>query len=379
VRTVRTSETDTRVDVRVLATGAALPGDPLTNDDLEQLCGILPEDVIDGLQVNRRHWIIDPGTGAHRSSNSELAASAARQALGRAAVDPSEVDLLVVSTASPEYHLPAVATFVQERLGLARCAVVEVRSGCAGTMQAFDIARRQVADGTHRTAVVVGSEVVSPVLAPLFLGRDPEDVRLRDRISIYNFGDGAGAMVLRAEPTDDSSPPSFLGAVNRCLGGNRKPGMQIIGGGTDAPVSEQLRRKRPFDLRLDVVESARFGPRVFVEGLADLLAHTGLALADVDACVVPEGNAGYFSSELEEAGLSAADWKLLETCMVENLSDVGATGSAAVPLALDDAWTSGRIQAGDRVLLLAIETSRWIYSGAGLVWTAPAPVPRKTA
>ncbi len=86
--------------------------------------------------------------------------------------------------------------------------------------------------------------------------------------------------------------------------------------------------------------------------------------------MVPEGNAGYFSSELEEAGMSAEDWKLLAPKLVENLSDVGATGSAAVPLALDDAWTSGRVRAGDRVLLLAIETSRWLYAGAALTWTA---------
>ena len=91
--------------------------------------------------------------------------------------------------------------------------------------------------------------------------------------------------------------------------------------------------------------------------------------------LVPEGNAGYFSSELEEAGLSAEDWKLLDTRMVENLTDVGATGSAAVPLALDDAWTRGRIRPGDQVLLLAIETSRWSYAGAGLTWTAPNPLP----
>ena len=361
---------ETGHQVRVLSTGAYRPGEPLTNDDLARLCGSLPADILDGLQVTHRHWVIDPATGKHRVSNSEMAAAAARQALERAGVDPADVDLLVLSTASPEYLLPAAVTFVQERLGLTRCAVVEVRSGCAGAMQALDIARSQLAEGSHRTAVVIGSEVISPVLAQIYLGRDPEEVRLRDRISIYNFGDGAGALVLRAEPVADGEPESFLGSVNACIGGDRKPGMQIIGGGTDVPIADQLRRKRMFDLRLDVVESAKFGPRVFVEGLAALLERTGLALADVGACVVPEGNAGYFSSELEAAGMSVEDWKVLSGKLVENLADVGATGSAAVPLALDQAWTSGRIQPGDQVLLLAIETSRWIYSGVGLTWSA---------
>jgi 3-oxoacyl-[acyl-carrier-protein] synthase-3 len=370
-------------NVRLVSTGAYLPGDPLSNSDIERLCGPLPADVLDGLQVTRRHWAIDAATGRHLVTNSEMAAAAARQALRRADLDPADVDLLVTSTASPEYLLPAAVTFVQERLGLRRCAVVEVRSGCAGAMQALEIARGKLADGSHRTAVVIGSEVISPVLAPIYLGREPDAVRLRDRISLYNFADGAGAMVLRAEPlsgggpvtgaepvTASVPPASFLGSVNACIGGDRKPGMQIVGGGTDAPVADQMRRKRMFDLRLDVVESAKFGPRVFVAGLTDLLARTGLSLADVDACVVPEGNAGYFSSELEDAGMSAEDWKALQPKLVENLADVGATGSAAVPLALDHAWTSGRIQPGDRVLLLAVETSRWLYAGAGLTWTA---------
>jgi 3-oxoacyl-[acyl-carrier-protein] synthase-3 len=364
--------------VRIVSTGAYLPGEPLSNRDVERLCGPLPADVLDGLQVRRRHWVIDPETGAHRVGNSEMAAAAARQALDRAGLDPADVDLLVMSTASPEYPLPAAVTFLQERLGLRQCAVTEVRSGCAGAMHALDIARRQLADGTFHTAVVVGSEVTSPLLAPVFLGRDPEAVRLRDRIAIYNFGDGAGAMVLRAEPvTGGESPVGFLGSVNACLGGDRKPGMHIIGGGTDAPVAEQMRRKRPVDLRLDVVESARFGPRVFVAALGDLLRRSGLTLAEVDACVVPEGNAGYFSSELEQAGLSEEDWKLLQGKLVENLSDVGATGSAAVPLALDDAWTTGRIRPGDRVLLLAVETSKWLYAGLALNWTAELPERRR--
>jgi 3-oxoacyl-[acyl-carrier-protein] synthase-3 len=354
--------------VQIVSTGACLPGEPLCNADIERLCGPLPGDILEGLQVQRRHWIIDPATGKHLTGNSEMAAAAADQALRRAGLEPGNVELLVMSTASPEYLLPAAVTSVQQRLGLARCATVEVRSGCAGAMHALDIAFRMMADGQYRTAVVIGSEVISPVLATIYLDRDPESMRLRDRISMYNFGDGAAAIVLR---TVQGAQPAFLGSVNSCLGGDRKPGMQIIGGGTDAPLAEQRRRRRPVDLRLDVIESARFGPRVLVAGLADLLERTGLTIDDIDACVVPEGNAGYFSSELADAGMSAETWRRLQPKLVENLADVGATGSAAVPLALDHAWTSGRVRPDDRVLLLAVETSRWLYAGTGVAWTAP--------
>ncbi|PXX55545.1 3-oxoacyl-[acyl-carrier-protein] synthase-3 [Nocardia tenerifensis] len=352
--------------VTIASTGAYLPGAPLTNADLENLCGTLPSEVLAGLQVQRRHWAIDPKTGRHLVSNADMAEAAARQALDRAGLEPGEVELLVMSTSSPEYHLPAEVTFVQARLGLARCAVIEVRSGCAGAVQALDIAWRMVAAGRYANAVVLGSEVISPLLYPYFDHADPQSVRLRDRIAIYNFGDGAGALVLTAA----EGPDRWHGGVNACMGGDRRPGMHIVGGGTHAPIADQLAAKRLVQLHLDVVESERFGPRVFAEAIDRLLDESGLTIADVAACVLPEGNAPYFTAELEASGMSAETWKTLQAKIVENLTDVGATGSAAVPLALDDAWQRGRIGPGDRILLLAIETSRWIYAGAALTWTA---------
>lgn len=365
--------------VSILATGAHLPGDPLSNDDLARICGPLPDDILEGIQVQRRHWIVDPATGEHRTSTSAMATAAARQALERAGVTAQEVDLIVVSTASPDYLLPVAATYVQEQLGLPHCAVIEVRAGCVGAVQGLDIARRLLADGTYRTALVIGSESVSPLLAPVFLGRDPHSVRMRDRLTVYTFGDAAAAVVLRAgeEGSAEGRPrPAFATAS---MGGDRKPGMLIVGGGTDAPLAEQQRRKRLMDIRLDIPGTAQFGPKVFVEGIHDMLRRSGLTLAEIDACVLPEGNAEYFSSEYGTAGLSAEDQALLSKNIVENLTDVGATGSAAVPLALDAGWAQGRVKPGDTVMLLAIEASRYLYAGLTLGWEAPFPGATATA
>ncbi|MER5732889.1 3-oxoacyl-[acyl-carrier-protein] synthase III C-terminal domain-containing protein [Streptomyces sp. NPDC002138] len=359
--------------VSILATGAHLPGDPLDNDALAKVCGPLPDDVLEGIQVERRHWLIDPATGAHRTSTSAMATAAARQALERAGMEASEVELIVMSTASPDYLLPVAATYVQEQLGLENCAVIEVRAGCVGAVQALDIARRQLADGTYRTALVIGSEAVSPLLAPIFLDKDPYKVRMRDRLTVYTFGDGAGALVLKAGEEGSAHAGSRQVFATRSMGGARKPGMLITGGGTDAPLHEQQRRKRLMDISLDIPGTAKFGPRVFVEGIHDMLRRSGLALADIDHCVLPEGNAEYFASEYGTAGLSAEDQATLGKNIVENLTDVGATGSAAVPLALDAGWADGRITPGDTVLLLAIEASRYLYAGLTLTWDAPTP------
>ncbi|MFF0478778.1 3-oxoacyl-ACP synthase III family protein [Streptomyces sp. NPDC004284] len=360
----------TAYDVKILSTGAYVPGEPLDNATLEKYVGPLPDDVLEGIQVKTRYWMIDPVTGEHRINNSRMAERASRQALERAGVEPEELDLIVVCTATPEYTLPNVATTLQHYLGLESVAAIEIRGACAGWVQALDLARRQLADGTARTALVVGSEAGSPVLAPHFLGKDPARVRMRDRLTLYTFGDGAGAVVMRAEPAGESSADEFA-FVNACVGGLRKPGMEIIGGGTDVPQAEQLRRKQLIQMKIDVPGTTTFGPQVFVRAIQEMARKDGRALGEFDAIVLPEGNADYFADEFESAGLSAEDIRALDGRIVENLAEVGATGSAAVPLSLDAGWTSGRIKPGDRIVLLGIEASRYIYTGLSLTWQAP--------
>jgi 3-oxoacyl-[acyl-carrier-protein] synthase III len=353
----------------LLATGAHLPGEPITNEQLERVAGSLPDEVLEGIQVKTRHWVADLHTGEQSETNSQMGAKAAREALARADLEPQEVDLLVVSTASPEYHLPPTATLVQEHLGLRKCAAIDIRSGCAGAVEALDLARLYLERGDFNTALVIGSETISPLTVPVFLGQDPDKVRMRDRLGIYNFGDGAGAMLLRGE---DQEGIGVLGSAICCVGGDRKPGMQVIGGGTHAPIASQLAAKRLVELKVDVVESGRFTPYVLTEALSETLARCGAAAETIDVCVIPEGNAGYMTDELREAGLLTPEWLALEDKIFENLSLVGATGSAAVPLAVDYAWTTERVKTGNMMMILAIETSKWKYAGMVLPWTAQA-------
>ncbi|HEY1274631.1 MAG TPA: 3-oxoacyl-[acyl-carrier-protein] synthase III C-terminal domain-containing protein [Thermoleophilaceae bacterium] len=360
--------------VKIASTGSYLPGDPIDNATLERLAGPLPEDVLEGIQTKTRHWSVDPETGEHRETNSEMAHKAVVEALELAGVEPGEVELLVVSTASPEYHLPATATFIQEKLGLRSCASIDIRSGCAGAVEALDFARLLVERGAYETAVVVGSEAISPLAVPLYLGQDPDRVRMRDRLGVYAFGDGAAAMVLKADEDGDGG---IVGdAALACVGGERKPGMQVIGGGTHAPIAKQRDAKRLIELKVDVVESGRFTPYVLTEGLQQTLERAGISAESVDMCVIPEGNATYMTDELREADLLTPEWTELEPKIFENLELVGATGSAAAPIALDYAWKTGAVKQGDMVMLLAIETSKWKYGGIVFPWTA-APVPDK--
>ena len=204
----------------------------------------------------------------------------------------------------------------------------------------------------------------------MFRGKTPDGIRMRDRLTLYNFGDGAGAMVLQA--SDEGA--GILGAKSACVGGGKKPGMQIFGGGTAEPLHKQQARKQLVDLKVDVVESGRFTPFVLTEALRELCEVSNVSAESIDRCIIPEGNAGYMTEELRAAGCLTPEWLALQDKILENLALVGATGSAALPLAVDYAWKTGQIKTGDRLMLLAIETSKWKYSGMVLPWTAgPCP------
>jgi len=355
-------------NVHVIGTGGYQPGEPISTATIERLVGPLPPDVQDGLSIETRYWMVDPETGEHRENNSDMALKAARQALDAAGVDAAEVDLMVLATGTPDYPLPQVVNLVQERLGLVRCATLEIRSGGAGVVQALEIARRFLSDGTYRTALVIGSEAISPVLVPIYLDRDPQKIRMRERMPVYMFGDGAGAMVLRASDAAGGLMPGAMA----CIGGDRKPGIHSVGGGTHAPIAEQLKAKRLVDLRVDVVGAGDFTPRMVVEAISETIAASGVDVETVDLCLVPEGNVGWMLDSLTDQGLDQGTWKALTGKIIDNLSAMGAVGCAAVPLFLDAAWRGGRVRQGDRVMLVGVESTKWIYAGALVDWTLPA-------
>jgi 3-oxoacyl-[acyl-carrier-protein] synthase III len=357
-------------EAQIVSTGAYLPGEPITNAELERLAGPLAEEVLAGIRVTQRHWLVHPATGEHRESNSDMAAKAARQALNRAGMSVDDVDLLVTCTGSPEFAMPPMAGFLQDKLGLARCTAIEIRGGCAGSLQALDVARLYIEQGGHRTALVVGSEAISPAVVPLFLGQDPSSLRMRDRLAVYLFGDGAGALALRASENGEG----FLGSVQRSVGGGRRPGMQVVGGGTHAPIQQQRGSSRPQEIRMNVGDIDRMTPHLVAEGLAETLECAGVDAGSIDVCILPEGGEEPVTDALRAAGLLSAQWQELAGKIVENTPMVGATGAATMPLALDYAYSTGRVNRGDRVMLLAVETTKWLYGGMVLTWTVP-PLP----
>lgn len=320
-----------------------------------------------GMRMQRRHWIIDPVTGEHRDSTSGMAAQALAQALARAGMEPEDVDLLIVAAATGDYILPATPTLVQEKLGIASCATLEIRSGGAGVVQGLDLARLYLERGIYETAAVIGADSISPVQAQL-LAKEDRRLKVRDRLLMYMFGDGAGAIVMRRADT-----PGVLAATSRCIGTGRPPGMEVRGGGTHAPYLEQLAGGRPVDLRIDIEAASTFTATLTLEGLGATLRCAELTADAIDHVVTPEADTGWMAAAIAGDATLAGGWAPLAGKVRNALPAVGAPGCAALPLGLDSAWTAGQIQPGERVMLLGMETTKWIYAGMVLDWTANRP------
>ena len=356
--------------VRIVGTGGYQPGEPIPTSTIERLVGPLPDEVREGLSIEQRYWMIDPTSGAHRENNSDMAYKAAVQALETSRLQPKDITLMILATGTPDYPLPPVVNLVQGLLGIEQCATLEIRSGGAGFVQGLEIARMYLESGAHRRALVIGSEAISPVLAPVFLHQDPALVRMRDRMPVYMFGDGAGAVVLEAS---HEAGGLHAGAM-ACIGVLRRPGIQSVGGGTHRPIHEQLAAKRLVDLRVDVVGAADFTPVMATQAIEQSLKASGADVESIDLCLIPEGNVSWMVDSLAESALDMTNWISLGGKVIDSLSTMGAVGCAAVPLFLDDAWRSGRIRMGDRLLLVGVESTKWIYAGCVVDWTMAAPV-----
>src|SRR3954454_16963597 len=299
----------------IAGTGGYQPGEPIPTSEIERMVGPLPDDVRENLSIVQRFWMIDPETGEHRENNADMSYKAAVQALETAEIEAGEIDLMIQATGTPEYPLPATVNLVQGMLGIEKCATLEIRSGGAGWPQGVDIARFYLEQGSYETALVIGSESVSPVLAPIFLGKTPDQIRARDKMPVYMFGDGAAASVIQAKEGDGGLMPGAM----RAIGGTRKPGIWSVGGGSHEPLHVQQAKPRLVDLRVDVVGAGDFTPIMVTEALTDCLARSGVPADSIDHCLIPEGNVGWMLDSLREAGLMTDEWRAMEGKIFDNL------------------------------------------------------------
>ncbi len=308
---------------RIVGTGSYLPARILTNHELSQRVDTSDE------WIRARTGIRERRIAAPAEQTSDLALNAARAALSAAGVAPSDVDLIVVATTTPDRLFPATACVLQAKLGTAGGPAFDIQAVCSGFIYALTVADRMVAGGVARNALVVGAEIYSRILD------------WNDRGTCVLFGDGAGAVVL--------VPARVPGIVSSHLhaDGHQSDILTVPGAIADGAVVGS-----PY-VHMDGGIVFKFAVRVLVEAAHEALAANGLTAEAIDWLVPHQANIRIIDAVAKKLGIPAD--KVVLT--VEHHAN---TSAASIPLALDLAARDGRLQAGQRVMLLGV--------GGGFTW-----------
>lgn len=314
----------------IVGTGSALPSKRLTNADLAKLVDTSDEWIIQRTGISERR------IAAEGESTATLAIEAAKQALAAAHLQPSDLDLIICGTITPEMSLPATACFVAAGLGLNTTPAFDISAACSGFIYILDVATQYIKSGKHKNVLVIGTETLSRV------------TDYKDRGSCILFGDGAGAVVLQRSPEADRGVIySSLYAdgsgwdMLHCLPGSRHP------------INETMLANRKQYMQIKGREVYKFAVQRFEELIRDAMNKCNLTVEQVKLVVPHQVNQRIIDSALEKLGFPA------EKTFV-NIGKYGNTSSASIPIALDEAMRGGKIQKGDVIIMVAF--------GAGLTW-----------
>jgi 3-oxoacyl-[acyl-carrier-protein] synthase-3 len=311
------------VPSRIAGTGRYLPATVLTNAELAQRVDTSDDWIRERTGIRQRH------IAAPEEATSDLALHASRAALAAAGLAPSDVDVIIVATTTPDMVFPSTACILQAKLGARGGAAFDVQAVCSGFIYGLALADKMVGSGMARNALVVGAEIYSRILD------------WNDRGTCVLFGDGAGAVVVVP-----SAEPGILTSHLHADGHYAKI-LCVPGQVRDGAV-----QGLPF-VHMDGKEVFKFAVRVLTESAEEALAATGTTGADIDWVVPHQANIRIMDATMKRLHLPHE--RLIVTVDLH-----GNTSAASIPLALDIAVRDGRIATGSRVMLLGV--------GGGFTW-----------
>jgi 3-oxoacyl-[acyl-carrier-protein] synthase-3 len=312
----------------------AVPENVLTNDDLAKRVDTNDKWIRERTGIRERHIARD------REFPSTLAVTASSRALSVANLRPTDVDLIICSTSSPEYIFPATACLIQDALGASKAGAFDLLAACTGFIYATNMAAQAIRSGSIRNALVIGTETLSRF------------VDWEDRNTCILFGDGAGAIVLQAS----EDPGGVLSAVMHSDGSGGDL-LSLPGGGSRYPATEGTVREGKHFIHMDGREVFRFATRVMGQAAKEVLDLAGLTTDDVQWIIPHQANYRIIET-------AAKYLKMPLDRFVINVDRYGNTSTASIPIAMVEALERGQIKAGDRIVLVGF--------GAGLTWGALA-------
>ena len=329
----------------IVGWGKGVPERVLSNGDLTALVDTSDE------WIQQRTGIAERRIASDGETTFTLSLQAAQAALEVANLDPARLDLIIVGTVTPDHSFPATACLLQDALGAKQAAAFDLSAGCSGFVYGMSIAADLLAAGSYEHALVVGAETLSRI------------VDWTDRGTCVLFGDGAGAVVLRAS----DQPGGILSSV---LGADGSGGELLIlpAGGSAQPVTVESVAARQHFIQMQGRPVFRFATRVMADASRQVLERAGLTVRDVALFVPHQANNRILQAAARDLGVPADR-------LFTNLERYGNTSSASIPIALCEAIEQDLVKRNDVIVCVGF--------GAGLTWAATAiqwsmPVPAPT-
>ncbi len=311
----------------ICGAGGYLPERILSNAELARMVDTSDDWIVERSGIRERHIAADG------EMTSDLALAAARRALASAGMDASEVDLIVLATATPDQTFPATATKVQAALGITRGAAFDIQAVCTGFVYALAIADNFIKAGQFQCALVIGAETFSRILD------------WQDRGTCVLFGDGAGAVVLKAETATGTLRDRGILTTHLYADGRHHDLLYVDGGPSSTGTTGHLRMNGKEVFKHAVINMSG--------AVNEALLATGLHASDIDWIVPHQANKRIIDATAKKLGIPPEK-------VVQTVAQHGNTSAASIPLALSCAVADGRIRKGQLVLMEGM--------GGGFTW-----------
>jgi 3-oxoacyl-[acyl-carrier-protein] synthase-3 len=311
----------------VCGIGTALPARAVSNAELEKTVDTSDEWIVQRTGIRQRYIA---GEG---ETTSVLATRAAQAALADAGLAAEDIDLVIVATSTPDYTFPATATLVQAALGITHGVAFDLQAVCSGFVFAVATADKFLTSGSHKRALVIGAETFSRILD------------WQDRTTCVLFGDGAGAMVLEAQPVTGAADERGVMTTHIRSDGRHRAKLYVDGGPSTTQTVGHL--------RMEGREVFRYAVGMVTDVITDAFHAAGITANDLDWFVPHQANRRIIDASAEKLGI--APDKVVTTVQLH-----GNTSAASIPLALSVAKADGRIKTGDLVMIEAM--------GGGFTW-----------
>ena len=313
--------------------GRGIPAHVMTNHDFASI----------GIDTSHE-WIVERSGIVERhiaredDTTCSMAATAARSAMERAGVHPGQLDMIILSTATPDRLLPATAVDLQAQLGASRAAAFDIGAACSGWLYGMTVAEGMIASGVAETILVVGSEKMSSI------------IDWKDRATCVLFGDGAGAAILQRSRTGKGILSTFMRSDGQLADLLYRPG-----GGATYPMTVAMLEDRSHLVRMAGREVFKHAVRSMSEAADRALDSARLTGADIDLLIPHQANVRIIEATAKHSSIP------MDKVYV-NVDRYGNTSSASIPIAIDEAVEKGIIGDGTTVLLVAF--------GAGFTWAS---------